>query len=123
MGYRVRPHSRRPWLPGICHIERCSAAALGKRDGGLTREEALAHARQIVDATDLPVSADLEKGFGDEPQVVAETVRLAAGAGLVGCTVEDATGTRTIPSTMLAWLSNELPQPRRMRVHSRFPLS
>jgi 2-methylisocitrate lyase-like PEP mutase family enzyme len=74
-----------------------SAAALGKRDGGLTREEALAQARQIVDATDLPVSADLEKGFGDEPQVVAETVRLAAEAGLVGCTIEDASGNQDRP--------------------------
>jgi len=69
-----------------------SACVLGRRDGGLTREEALAHARLIVDATDLPVSADLEKGFGDSPEVVAETVRLAAGVGLVGCTIEDATG-------------------------------
>ena len=69
-----------------------SAAALGRRDGGLTRDEALAHARSIVHATELPVSADLEKGFGDAPEVVAETIRLAAGAGLVGCTIEDATG-------------------------------
>jgi 2-methylisocitrate lyase-like PEP mutase family enzyme len=69
-----------------------SATALGRRDGRLTREEALAHARLIVDATDLPVSADLEKGFGNLPEVVAETVRLAAEVGLVGCTIEDATG-------------------------------
>src|SRR5512144_2698044 len=69
-----------------------SASALGRRDGGLTRDEALAHARMIVDATDLPVSADLEKGFGDAPEVVAETIRLAAGVGLVGCTIEDTTG-------------------------------
>jgi 2-methylisocitrate lyase-like PEP mutase family enzyme len=69
-----------------------SACALGKRDGGLTREEALAHARMIVGATELPVSADLEKGFGDAPEVVAETIRLAAEAGLVGCTIEDTTG-------------------------------
>src|SRR5271169_6449987 len=55
-----------------------SAAAIGKKDGGLTRSEALAHARLIVDATDLPVSADLEKGFGDPPEVVAETIWLAA---------------------------------------------
>src|SRR4249920_2816792 len=55
-----------------------SATALGRRDGRLTRNEALAHARLIVDATDLPVSADLEKGFGDAPEVVAETVQLAA---------------------------------------------
>src|ERR1051326_663865 len=69
-----------------------SATALGKKDGELTRDEALAHARLIVSATGLPVSADLEKGFGDAPEVVAETVRLAAEAGLVGCTIEDATG-------------------------------
>src|SRR5690242_13434351 len=65
-----------------------SAAAIGRKDGGLSREEALAHARSIVDATDLPVSADLEKGFGEAPEVVAETIRLAAHAGLVGCTIE-----------------------------------
>jgi 2-methylisocitrate lyase-like PEP mutase family enzyme len=69
-----------------------SACAVGKRDGQLTREQALAHARIIVDATDLPVSADLEKGFGDSPEALAETVRLAAEAGLVGCTIEDSTG-------------------------------
>src|SRR4051794_15018676 len=68
-----------------------AASALGKRDGGLTRDEALAHARLIVNATDLPVSADLEKGFGDAPEVVAETIRFAVEAGLVGCTIEDAT--------------------------------
>src|SRR5262245_35112576 len=69
-----------------------SAVALGRKDGQLTRDQALAHARSIVDATDLPVSADLEKGFGDAPEAVAETVRLAAEAGLVGCTIEDSTG-------------------------------
>jgi len=68
-----------------------AAASVGRKDGELTRDEALAHARSIVNATDLPVSADLEKGFGDSPEVVAETVRLAAEAGLVGCTIEDAT--------------------------------
>jgi 2-methylisocitrate lyase-like PEP mutase family enzyme len=46
----------------------------------------------IVNATDLPVSADLERGFGDAPDIVAETIRLAASAGLVGCTIEDSTG-------------------------------
>jgi 2-methylisocitrate lyase-like PEP mutase family enzyme len=69
-----------------------SACALGRRDGELTRDEALAHARTIVEATDLPVSADLEKGFGDAPEIVAETIHLAAAAGLVGCTIEDSTG-------------------------------
>jgi len=69
-----------------------AACALGKRDGGLSRDEALEHARLLVNATDLPVSADLEKGFGDLPDVVAETIRLAGAAGLVGCTIEDTTG-------------------------------
>jgi 2-methylisocitrate lyase-like PEP mutase family enzyme len=74
-----------------------SAGILGRRDGMVTREEALAQARAIVDATDLPVSADLEKGFGDAPAVVAETIRLAAGVGLVGGSIEDATGNRDKP--------------------------
>ena len=74
-----------------------SATALGRRDGRLTRDEALAHARLMVDATVLPVSADLEKGFGDPPEVVAETIRLAAEVGLVGCTIEDATGNPDSP--------------------------
>jgi 2-methylisocitrate lyase-like PEP mutase family enzyme len=78
-------------FPALATSSAASAAALGKRDGGLTRDEAMAHSRLIVDATDLPVSADLEAGFGDAPEVVAETVRLAAGAGLVGCTIEDST--------------------------------
>jgi 2-methylisocitrate lyase-like PEP mutase family enzyme len=69
-----------------------SAAMIGKPDGKLTRDEALAHSRSIVEATDLPVSADLENGFGDSPEKVAETIRLAADAGLVGCTIEDTTG-------------------------------
>jgi 2-methylisocitrate lyase-like PEP mutase family enzyme len=69
-----------------------SAVAVGLRDGALTRDQALTHARLIVGATDLPVSADLEKGFGDAPEVVAETIRLAADAGLTGCTIEDTTG-------------------------------
>src|SRR5215470_1547067 len=74
-----------------------SAGILGRRDGGVTREEALAHARAIVDATGLPVSADLEKGFGDAPAAAAETIRLAAAVGLVGGSIEDATGDRAKP--------------------------
>jgi 2-methylisocitrate lyase-like PEP mutase family enzyme len=74
-----------------------SACALGRRDRELTRDQALAHARLIVDATELPVSADLENGFGDAPDVVAETIGLAAEAGLVGCTVEDTTGRQDGP--------------------------
>lgn len=68
-----------------------SAAVLGRRDGMVTRDEALAHCRMFVGATELPVSADLEKGFGDVPEVVAETISLAAATGLVGGSIEDAT--------------------------------
>ena len=70
------------------------AFSLGKPDGSgaVNREEAMGHSRVIVDATSLPVSADLENGFGDEPETCAETIRLAAKAGLVGGSIEDATG-------------------------------
>jgi 2-methylisocitrate lyase-like PEP mutase family enzyme len=74
-----------------------AAAVIGKRDGQLTRDQALAHSSLIVDTTDLPVSADLENGFGDQPEIVAETIRLAAAAGLVGCTIEDTTGNSDHP--------------------------
>jgi len=74
-----------------------SAGLLGRRDGRVTRDEALAQARVICDAIDLPVSADLEKGYGDAPEIVAETVRLAAQAGLVGCSIEDVSGNPSAP--------------------------
>jgi len=74
-----------------------AAGVLGRRDGHITRDEALAQVRIIIAATELPVSADLEKGFGDSPEIVAETVRLAAEAGLVGCSIEDATGEKERP--------------------------
>ena len=66
-----------------------SAAALGRLDGSVTRDEALAHARVIVDATDVPISADLENAFADEPDAVAHTIELALGTGLAGGSVED----------------------------------
>lgn len=69
-----------------------AAGTLGRADYGLTRDEALAMARAIVEATELPVSADLESGFGDSPATVAETIRLAAACGLAGCSIEDARG-------------------------------
>lgn len=68
------------------------AGTLGRRDGRVERDEALAHARAVVNAVDTPVSADLENGFGDAPSFAAETVALAAGTGLVGCSIEDSTG-------------------------------
>src|SRR3954449_11211580 len=68
------------------------AATLGRLDGSVTRDEALSHAADIVAATELPVNADLENGFGDDPAGVGETVRLAVEVGLAGCSVEDFTG-------------------------------
>lgn len=66
------------------------AFTLGRPDmGGVTRDEALAHAQDIVAATTLPVSGDFENGFGDTPEDVAETVRLAGEVGLSGCGIED----------------------------------
>jgi 2-methylisocitrate lyase-like PEP mutase family enzyme len=65
------------------------ANALGRLDGSVTREEALEHARQISAATPLPVSADLENGFGDAPEFVADTIALASRTGLAGCSIED----------------------------------
>jgi 2-methylisocitrate lyase-like PEP mutase family enzyme len=73
------------------------AATLGRDDGSVTRDEALAHAAAIVAATDLPVSADLENCFADSPAGVAETVVLAIGTGLAGCSVEDFTGREDDP--------------------------
>jgi 2-methylisocitrate lyase-like PEP mutase family enzyme len=65
---------------------------LGRPDGHVTRDEKLAHCRAVCEATDLPVNADLEKCFADDPAGVAETIRLAAATGLAGGSVEDSTG-------------------------------
>ena len=68
------------------------AFSLGVKDGRVTREQTLRHCRDMVGATALPVSADLEKGFGDSPESAAETIRAAAGTGLAGCSIEDHSG-------------------------------
>lgn len=79
-----------------------SAAVLGRTDGQITREESLTLARAVVAATGLPVSADLENGFGDAPDVVAETIRLAAECGLAGGSIEDFGGDQARPIYDLA---------------------
>ena len=73
------------------------AFSIGRRDNSLDRQETIAHVATIASATNLPVSADLENGFGDAPEFVAETIRLAAAAGVVGGSIEDAKGRRTNP--------------------------
>src|SRR5262249_51889279 len=84
-------------FPALATSSAAAAWSIGRKDGGLTRDEALAHARLIVNATELPVSADLERGFGDAPEAVAKTILLAAEVGLVGCTIEDSTGNKDAP--------------------------
>lgn len=74
-----------------------AAALLGKADNTITRDEALAHARLIAQAVEIPVSADLENGFGAAPETVAETIRLAGASGLAGGSIEDFTGDLSAP--------------------------
>jgi 2-methylisocitrate lyase-like PEP mutase family enzyme len=78
------------------------AVTLGRRDGSVGRDAAVAHAAGIVEATELPVSADFENAFADDPDGVAETVRLGLQAGLAGCSVEDYTGRDEQPFYELA---------------------
>ncbi len=79
-------------FPALATSSAAAAAVLGRVDYQNTRDESLAAARRIVEAVDLPVSADLENGFGAAPEAVAETVRLAGEIGLAGCSIEDAAG-------------------------------
>ena len=73
------------------------AFSVGRRDHGVAREEMIAHAASIVAAVDVPVSADLENGFGDDPETVAATIRMAAAAGLAGCSIEDSSNRSDAP--------------------------
>ena len=84
-------------FPALATSSGACAGTLGRRDGAVTRDEALAHASAIVAATDLPVSADLEKCFADAPEAAAETIRLAGEVGLVGGSIEDASGNKEKP--------------------------
>src|SRR5881296_1499532 len=68
------------------------AFSRGKRDGGVPRDEMLAHIREIVEATSLPVNADFESGYADEPEGVAANVRLCIATGVAGLSIEDAAG-------------------------------
>src|SRR6266436_4382621 len=90
-----------PWDPGTARLLAAAgfealattsagyAFSVGRRDGTVTRDEMMEHVGRIVTATDLPVSADLESGFGDDPRLVAATIRLGAERGLVGASIED----------------------------------
>jgi len=92
-----------PWDPGSARIlehlgfEALATTSIGyahsiaRQDHGVTRDEMIAHAAAMCSVTTIPVSADLENGFGDDPGTVAETIRMAARAGLAGCSIEDST--------------------------------
>lgn len=84
-------------FPALATSSGASAGTLGRLDGNVSIEEALAQARIICSATSLPVSADLEKGFGDGPDATAKAIALAAATGLVGGSIEDATGRKESP--------------------------
>jgi 2-methylisocitrate lyase-like PEP mutase family enzyme len=84
-------------MPAIATSSGACAGTLGWRDGRVSRAEAIEHGRAIATAVDLPVSADLENGFGHPPAAAAGTVQDAAAAGLAGCTIEDATGEKDRP--------------------------
>lgn len=73
------------------------AWAMGRPDTGVSRGDVLAHLAELVEAVDVPVNADYENGFADDPEGVAESVRLAAATGLAGLSIEDSTGNRDAP--------------------------
>jgi 2-methylisocitrate lyase-like PEP mutase family enzyme len=89
-------------FPALATSSGAAAGTYGRLDGNITLDEALAHAKVICDASTLPVSADLEKGFGDGPDATAKAVRLAAGVGLVGGSIEDHSGRKEDPIFSLA---------------------
>lgn len=84
-------------FPAIATSSGAAAGTLGRLDHGITLEESLANAKLICESTDLPVSADLEKGFGDAPADTARAITRAAQVGLVGGSIEDATGIKDAP--------------------------
>jgi 2-methylisocitrate lyase-like PEP mutase family enzyme len=84
-------------FPALATSSGAAAGMLGRFDHGISIEESLANARLICSSTSLPVSADLEKGFGDAPDATAKAIRMAAGVGLVGGSIEDATGRKEAP--------------------------
>jgi 2-methylisocitrate lyase-like PEP mutase family enzyme len=84
-------------FPALATSSGASAGTLGRLDGNVSIEESMAQSRIICGATTLPVSADLEKGFGDAPADTAKAIKLAAGVGLAGGSIEDATGRREAP--------------------------
>ena len=84
-------------FPALATSSGASAGTLGRLDGNVSIEESMAQSKIICAATELPVSADLEKGFGDSPADTAQAINAAAAVGLVGGSIEDATGRKDAP--------------------------
>jgi PEP phosphonomutase and related enzymes len=107
-------------FPALTTTSAGLAFVLGRHDGdgSVTRDDALANAKTIVDATHLPVAADLENGYGHAPEDAAETIRLAADVGLVGASIEDATGDPARPIYDLAHAAERVVCRRRGRARA-----
>jgi 2-methylisocitrate lyase-like PEP mutase family enzyme len=84
-------------FPALATSSGAAAGVLGRLDHGISIDESLANAKLICDSTTLPVSADLEKGFGDAPASTAKAITMAASVGLVGGSIEDASGRKDAP--------------------------
>lgn len=109
-----------PWDPGSARLlEQCGFKALattsagfsysrGCPDRGMSREELLLHFNELVESVDLPISADLENGFGDAPDVVQRTILLAGQAGVVGGSIEDSTGRADDPLYAIAFAAERI---------------
>lgn len=83
--------------PALASTSAGLAWSLARPDNRITREQVLAHLQQLVDATDVPINADFENGFGDTPAQVADSVRLAVATGVAGLSIEDSTGDASRP--------------------------
>ncbi len=97
------------------------AASVGRRDYAVTRDEMIAHVAVIAAATSLPASADLQNGFGDAPEAAAETIRLAAAAGVVGGRSMTQRARWIVQFVNLNWPSIGFAQQQKRRAHFRFP--
>jgi 2-methylisocitrate lyase-like PEP mutase family enzyme len=108
-------------FPAIATSSGACAGVLGRLDGNVTQAEALAHAKAIVDATSLPVSADLEKGFGDTIEAASDTIAKAAAIGLAGASIEDATGDKSRPLLDLGLATDRIAAAAQAARASGFP--
>src|SRR6478735_8534056 len=84
-------------FPALATSSGAAAGILGRKDGELSRDKTLAHARAVAATTDLPVSADLENGFGHAPEEVAETIRLAGATGIISASIENYSSDKNTP--------------------------